>query len=121
MKRTLLAVLVLSVLPHAHAQDAPCTAGLGAKVTPCAEAPLATVGDKAITTADLDEATREKVAGLPAAVAEARKKALRAEIDELLFGQEAARRGVTVGRLLDTEVLAKVAQPNETEVAAEMA
>jgi len=79
------------------------------------------VGDKQITAADLDEATRAKVAGLDAAVAEARKKALRAEIDDLLFEQEAARRGVTVGRLLETEVLAKVAQPNEVEVAAEMA
>jgi protein-disulfide isomerase len=121
MKRALLAgIALLSVTSFAQEQ-APCTAGLTTtKIVPCG-APLATIGDKALTAADLDEETRKKVAGLDAAVAAARKKALREEIDDTLLQLEAERRGVTLGRLLETEVLMKVSHPTDAEVAAEMA
>src|SRR5438034_2521239 len=124
MKRRLIGatIALVSVVPFANAQDqAPCTAGLTTtKITPCAQ-PLATIGDKPVTAADLDEETRKKVAGLDAAVAEARKKALRDAIDDTLLQLEAERRGVTLGRLLETEVLMKVAHPTDAAVAAEMA
>src|SRR6266480_4309163 len=65
MKRRLIGatIALLSVIPFAHAQEpAPCTAGLTTtKITPCGE-PLATIGDKPVTAADLDEETRQKVA-----------------------------------------------------------
>jgi protein-disulfide isomerase len=99
------------------------------KITPCAEpsaltapaSPIATLDGVAITVSDLDDATRKKVEGLDAAIAEARAKALREETADLVLEREALHRGVSAGRLLETEVLQKVSWPAEEEIAAELA
>lgn len=108
-------------IAQAQATSEPCAAGLTAKATPCAESSVATIDGTTITMADLDEATRKRVEGLDAAIAEARQKALREEIDDLLLELEAARRGVSVGQLYVNEVIAKVTRATDQEVAAEIA
>ena len=122
----------------AQAQEpAPCAGGLTAPVKPCAQpsdrpatqqagktsaaAVVATIDGAPITVADLDEATRKTIEGLDAALAEARRKALREEANDLLIAREARRRGIGVGRLLDAEVRSKVTHPTSAEVAAEIA
>ena len=132
MRRILIGtgIALVSVSVSISAQEqAPCAAPLSPKITPCGKpgavspktAVVATLDGAPITVADLDQETRKKVEGLDAAVAEARKKARREATDDALLAREAARRGVTVGRLLELEVLRNVARPTDAEVAAEMA
>ena len=131
MRRSLISAgaALLAFLPLAHAQEpAPCSAAPMAKVKPCgvdkgeaSEPAIAMLDGAPITIADLDEGTRKEIEGLDAAVEKARAKALRVAKDDALLAREAKRRGVTVGRLLETEVLAKVAWPTEEEITAEIA
>lgn len=123
--------LILSAARGAQAQEpAPCAAMNPNMLKPCAATselesetapPLATIDGTPVTVNDLDEATRKKVEALPAAQVEAREKALRAEIDDMLLQLEAARRGTTVGTLLQTEVNAHLVWPADADVAAEIA
>jgi protein-disulfide isomerase len=79
---------------------------------------LATVDGAPISAADLDESLRARRAGLEAAVMGARRAALEAEIDDALLQLEAARRKVTLGALLEAEVLRKTPPPAEADVLA---
>jgi protein-disulfide isomerase len=107
---------------------APCAMTLAAKITPCAQPSsdvpadvVATLDDAPIRLADLGEATRKKIEGLDSAVAAARSRALREEIDDILLAREAARRGITTGRLIYDEVIVKTTRPTEADVAREIA
>jgi len=122
------ALFVVSAVAAQGQEPAPCAA-LTPKIQPCAQPaappetapPLATIDGTPVTLADLDESTRKSVAGLADAEAEARRKALREATDDLLIEKEAARRGITPGRLLETNVFAAVQQPTEADIAAEIA
>lgn len=124
------AALFLFAAVAARAQEpAPCAALDPNMLKPCAAmseleaepAPLATIDGAPVTLGDLDEATRKKIDGLATAEADARRKALREEIDDVLLELEAARRGVTVGTLLQSEVSAHVSWPADADIAAEIA
>ena len=121
-------VWLIGVFPLAVFAQTPCASPVGAKVTPCAQPALkvpadviATVDDAPIVIADLDEATRKKIEGLDAAVAEARAKALREEIDDILLAREAGRRGTTTGRIIYDEIVMKTARPSDEDVKREIA
>ncbi|HSP13381.1 MAG TPA: thioredoxin domain-containing protein [Thermoanaerobaculia bacterium] len=123
----LAAIALLLLAPASQAQE-PCAAP-ARKVVPCGEQsplaafplPVATLDDTSITVADLDEATRKKIDGLDAAIAEARTKALRQETDDYVLDREALRRGASAAQVLETEVLKKVSWPSEADLAAEIA
>jgi hypothetical protein len=122
-------IAFLALAVFAQTKDvAPCAATLAAKITPCAQPSsdvpadaVATLDDAPIRLADLDETTRKKVEGLDSAVAAARARALREEIDDILITREAARRGLTTGRLIYGEVITKTARPTEADVKREIA
>ncbi len=97
----------------------PC-AGPPADAAP-APPPLASVDGAAVTLADLDEATRKAAEGLEAAVAQARQRALRWEIDDALLALEAARLGVTPSELAYAEVERKLAPAADDEVERQIA
>ena len=61
-----------------------------------------------------------KIQGLDAAIAEARALALHEEIDDILLSREAARRGISVGRLIYDEVILKTPHPTAAEVQSEI-
>ena len=67
--------------------------------------------------AELGESLRERRAALKDAVAEARRAALKAEIDDVLLDLEAARRKVSTGSLLEAEVVRKTAEPSDADLA----
>ena len=125
--RTLgLGFLVWAVPAAAQTADAPCGAIKTTVLPPCdAPAPqaapagsaLATLDGTPIAAAELGESLRARREGLGAAIAEARRAALQAEIDDVLMDLEASRRGVSLGSLLDTEVTRKTSPPTVAEVA----
>ena len=122
MVRIPLLLVFMSAIPVAARPDgAPCAAVKTATLPPCAspETPaVATLDGAPIAPADLGEALRARRWGLKDAVAEARRAALRAEIDDVLVELEAVRRGISVGRLLDAEVTRKTAIPSDADLAA---
>ncbi|HXH38088.1 MAG TPA: thioredoxin domain-containing protein [Thermoanaerobaculia bacterium] len=117
--------LILFAIPLAQTQDAPCTA-LTRVPSPCSEAEkpapdlVATLDGKPIHLSDLDEATRTEVMGLEEAVATAKQKALRREIELVLLELEAARVHVDAKRLAYDEMVRKVASPSDEEVKREI-
>lgn len=115
-----LVVLLPAVPAAAQASDAPCAAVKTEALPPCDAAAVpavATLDGAPVTAADLDESLRARRAGLEAAVAEARRSALQAEIDDVLLELEAARRGVSLAGLLDTEVTRKTSPPTDADLA----
>lgn len=110
-------VLVASVRAASQGQDVPCPVVKTEALPPC-DAPaarnaLALVDGSKLTTSDLDEGVRKRVDGLDTAVAEARRKALDAEIDDALLRLEAERRKLSLRDLWESEVLRKTASPTE--------
>ena len=87
------------------------------------EAPpaLAVVDGQPLTLDDLDAPTREAIAGLDAALAQARKASLEEAIDERLFAIEARRRGVSADRLYFEEIVKRISPPSEAQIRAEFA
>lgn len=84
-----------------------------------AKAPvLAIVNGQSITLADLDPEVGKMAESLDAKIAGARRNALDTLINEILYETEAARRKMTVDRLLDTEVFERIAAPTNAEVQA---
>src|SRR5262249_52981676 len=81
-----------------------------------AEAPVATVGNRQITRAELENHVRAKLIELDSQ----RYDALRDGLDEMVaeerLSQEAKARGVTVEVLTQQEVVAKVAAPTDAEI-----
>jgi len=95
----LVAIAILVAVPVARAAD-----------------PVATVGGKPISRADLEEHVRPKLVEIE----NERYEALREGLDEMvaveLFAQEAKSRGVTVEKLEEVEVTAKVVAPTDAEI-----
>jgi protein-disulfide isomerase len=110
-------VLLASLRAAGQGQDMPCPAVKTEMLAPCdapaAGATLGTVDGVNLTASDLDEAVRKRVAGLDAAVAEARRKALDAEVDDALLRLEAERRKVSLRDLWQAEILRKTPPPAE--------
>jgi protein-disulfide isomerase len=110
-------VLLASLRAAGQGQDMPCPVVKTEMLAPCdapaAGAALGTVDGVKLTASDFDEAVRKRVAGLDAAVAEARRKALDAEIDDALLRLEAGRRKLSLRDLWEAEVLRKTPPPNE--------
>jgi len=89
---------------------------LGLLSSVAAAEPLATVGDKTITRAEVEAAAKSELAEVEVA----RYEALRQQLDEMvalaLFEQEAKARGVTVEKLTEVEIIAKVPPPTDAEI-----
>lgn len=101
----LAAVLIVTVAPYALASGAKS----GAK-------PVATVGDGAITEAELNEALGSRLMRLRTEEYNIRRATLDQLVTERLLRGEAARRGITVEELTRTEVDEKVTAPTREEV-----
>ena len=119
-----LAGIVAAGPAAAQNADAPCATIKTTALPPCnvpgapAAPALATLDGVPVTAAELDESLRTRRAGLDAAVAEARRAALQAEIDDALLELEAARREMSLPALLDQEVDRKAPAPTEADVLA---
>ncbi len=79
---------------------------------------LAVVNNQPITLADLDPQVQQLVANLENEIAEARRRVLQEQIDELLWDAEAKRRRISVDRLLDLEVGSRLADPTAAQIEA---
>ena len=79
---------------------------------------LAVVNGVRITRKDIEDRTREPVDRLQRQIIEARKRELDLEINSKLADLEAKRRSISVTRLLEEEVVAKVVEPTSAEVRA---
>jgi protein-disulfide isomerase len=120
MRVATISAVFLLVVPSAGAQEVvPCPA-MPATPAPCASDTIATVDAKPVRLADLDAETRKAVEHLDTEVAEARRKAVRDAIDDILLDFEAKRRGTTPGDLLNREVRQKVAEPSAADVQREI-
>ena len=78
--------------------------------------PLAEVNGETITAEDLDRALGSKLAQLEEQIYSLKRQELDGLIAQRLFAQEAAKRGMSVPALLDTEVTAKVGLVTEKEI-----
>ncbi len=89
---------------------------IGAQTT--ATEPLAEVNGEIITAKDLESALGARLRQLEEQMYELKRRELDSLIAERLLAQEAARRGTSVGALLDAEVTAKVGLVTEQEIEA---
>ncbi len=105
--RCALALLVLALMP-----DVPSAISADA---PGAEA-VAEVNGDAITVKDLERALGAKLSNLEEQIYSLKRQALEALIADRLLTQEAARRGISVSALVDTEVTAKVEPVADADV-----
>jgi protein-disulfide isomerase len=78
--------------------------------------PVARIGDKAITLAELNDKSAAQVAKAQQDLYEARRGQLDQMIAENLLDAEAAKRGITREALVKAEVEDKVSEPSEAEV-----
>ncbi|HEY6333411.1 MAG TPA: hypothetical protein VI756_29070, partial [Blastocatellia bacterium] len=76
---------------------------------------FAVVDGVKITTKEIEDEIKDQVSQLQSQVPEARQKELQFEIDGKILELEAAKRGVPVSKLVDTEVTSKVVKPTEAE------
>jgi protein-disulfide isomerase len=79
---------------------------------------LAIVAGTKISRDELSADTRTKINLAQDTVSEARSRELDLQINSLLLSNEAKRRGITTGKLLELEVSAKVAHPSESDAQA---
>jgi protein-disulfide isomerase len=77
---------------------------------------LAEVNGEVITAEEVDAVLSRELAQIEARLYQLRRRALEALIGERLLAQEAARRGVTVAALLQSEVTSKAAPVTDQEV-----
>ena len=78
--------------------------------------PLATVGDKTITQADVEKHAAARLVEIDQERYEAMKQSLDELVADELFAQEAKARGVTPEALEQQEVIAKVPDPSDADV-----
>ena len=78
--------------------------------------PLAEVNGQPITEEEIDKAIAGQLGKLNEQIYNLRQQRLEAVIRDRILAQEAARRGITVPKLLDTEVTAKVGLVSENEI-----
>ena len=76
---------------------------------------LAVVNGVKITAKDLDAATNSRIETLKREVVEARGRELDLQINSILLEAEAKKRGVTVTKVLEDEVIAKVSAPTDAD------
>lgn len=125
MKRFLYLCLILataaagaSAQTGAPAAPAPASAeDCGCEGAPLPEV-LAVVNSIKLTQKDLAEQTLTRIAALQRQVIDARRAELDLQVNSLLLEAEAKRRGVTVTKVLEEEVIAKVPEPTEAEALA---
>ncbi len=79
---------------------------------------LATANGRAFTARDLAPDAQQSFANLAKTLNETRRVLLEQAISEILFGKEAAARKLTVEKLVETEVKAKVTAPTDKEIQA---
>lgn len=79
---------------------------------------LGTVNDIRITRKDIEDQTKEPIGQLKRQLIEARKHELDLQINSKLVALEAARRAVSVAKLLEEEVVSKVKEPTNVQVQA---
>lgn len=79
---------------------------------------LGTVNDIRITRKDIEDQTKEPIGQLKRQLIEARKHELDLQINSKLVALEAARRSVSVAKLLEEEVVSKVKEPTNVQVQA---
>jgi len=79
---------------------------------------LAEINGMKITSRDLSERVRTRVAELQQQVVAARARELNLQIDSILLEAEAKRRGVSATKVIEDEVVAKTAEPTEAEAQA---
>lgn len=99
------------VQPKSVSEDCACES----QILPDA---AAIVNGVTITTNDIKKATGEAVTNLQRQVVDARKRELELTINTRLLEMEAKKRGVTTTKLLDQEVVSKVARPTPAEAQA---
>ena len=81
-------------------------------------ATLAIVNGVTISPRDIEKSTADRIHDMQQQVVDARKAELDLLINSKLLAIEAKKRGVTTGRLLETEVIAKVKAPTPVEARA---
>ncbi|CAN5271803.1 hypothetical protein BH10ACI1_BH10ACI1_05600 [soil metagenome] len=77
---------------------------------------LAKANGQNFTVADLPQELREAFVNLPKASADVRKLLFNQQIAEILFEAEAKIRNISVDKLIETQVNAKVANPTEKQI-----
>jgi protein-disulfide isomerase len=80
--------------------------------------PLAVVDDRTVTLDDIDPRVRELSNLLDSEIKDARNQVLAKQIDTLLFEAEAARRRITMARLLAVEITQRTVDPSAAEIQA---
>ena len=101
--KTLILLLLLSVVPTAFAQDASLPEV------------LAVVNGVKITAKDFDADTNARIEALKQQVIEARKLELNLQINSMLLEAEARKRGVPTSKILQDEVVSKVTAPTDAD------
>ena len=119
--RTLgLLALAGTVPAAAQTGEMPCAAVKTTAFAPCdapkASAAMATLDGVPLGAADLDPEFQKRVAGADAAVADARRTALNAEIVDVLLHLEAERRGMSFRDFWEAEVFRKTPPVTDAEV-----
>ena len=76
---------------------------------------VATVNGVRITKQDVDAATRKQIDEMQRNVVEARQRELDLQINSRLLEAEAKKRATTTAKLLESEIVAKVAEPTGAE------
>ena len=125
MRKTVLPLLfaIISCAAAASAQQpvapspAPAADSCGCEGEPPPEV-LATVGAVKITRAEIDGALKSQIEESRRQVVEARKRELDLQINSILLEAEAKKRGVSTTKLLEQEVVARVAAPTDAEALA---
>jgi len=102
MRRSLLAVLILTLTVAIHAGEKP--------------RPAAAVGDAVITDDDLNRAIGNRLLKIRTEEYNIRRNVLETLIEERLLAAEAARRHITLDELVKSEVEARVAAPDLSEI-----
>jgi hypothetical protein len=76
---------------------------------------LAVVNGVKITAKDLDVATNSRIESLKREIVEARERELDLQINSILLDAEAKKRGVALTKVLEDEVIKKVAAPTDAD------
>jgi protein-disulfide isomerase len=113
-----LALLALASALSAAAQsgEAPCGAVRTTTLAPCAASTFGALDGAPIGASDLDADLQKRVAGVDAAVAEARRRALDAEIADVRLHLEAERRRSTFRDFWEREIFRKTPRPSDGDV-----
>lgn len=117
-KISILFLLIVSGVCHLAAQNAASVdVSCGCESNPSLEV-LAVVNGIKIGKNDLSAPTAQKIRELQEEVVNARKNELNLIVNSKLLDAEAKKRGITVGKLLEQEVVSKVKEPTEAEAQA---